>query len=137
MKIINKHNNETVATILGGENLTLDEVINLVGEIINDTNDDRWSDDGDNVIIGDDRYWYEDLELVGAVESDKTYYLPTADHWHFVFQNAEVICIDREEAERLYNEWYGDYGADIGDEFDDLWREADADEIEEYGVYNS
>lgn len=66
MKIINKQNNETVATIIGGENLTLDEAINLVGEIINDTTDDRWSDDGDNVIINGNRYWYEDLELVGA-----------------------------------------------------------------------
>ena len=64
MKIINTTTNEIVATIIGGRNLTLDEAINLVGEIINDTNDERWSDDGDNVIINDKRYWYEDLEEI-------------------------------------------------------------------------
>lgn len=64
MKIINTITNEIVATILGGNNLTLDEAINLVGEIINDTEDERWSDDGDNVIINGDRYWYEDLAVI-------------------------------------------------------------------------
>ena len=64
MKIINTITNEIVATILGGNNLTLDEAINLVGEIINDTEDERWSDDGDNVIINGDRYWYEDLAAI-------------------------------------------------------------------------
>lgn len=64
MKIINITTNETVATILGGNNMTLDEAIEFVGEIINDTNDERWSDDGDNVIIKGKRYWYGDLDTV-------------------------------------------------------------------------
>ena len=63
MKIINA-NGEVIATITSGNTLTLDEAINIVGEIINDARDDRYSDDGDNVIIGGERYWYEDLETV-------------------------------------------------------------------------
>lgn len=64
MKIINTITNETVATITTNHGMTIDEAINLVGEIVNDTNDERWSDDGDNVIIGDKRYFYEDLDTV-------------------------------------------------------------------------
>lgn len=64
MKIINTVTNETVATIIGGNNMTKDEAIEFVGEIINDTSDERWSDDGDNVIIKGKRYWYEDLEAI-------------------------------------------------------------------------
>lgn len=33
MKIINKITNETVAEILGGENLTLDEALDLIGAV--------------------------------------------------------------------------------------------------------
>ena len=41
---------------------SIDECIEcLGGEIINDVNDPRWSDDGDNVIIDGVRYWYEEL----------------------------------------------------------------------------
>jgi hypothetical protein len=43
--------------------MSLDDAINLVGEIINDANDARYSDDGDNVIIAGERYWYEDLDM--------------------------------------------------------------------------
>lgn len=64
MKIINTVTNETIKTILGGEKMTLDEALNFFGEIINDTNDERWSEDGDNVIIDGERYWYEDLDYV-------------------------------------------------------------------------
>lgn len=69
----------------------------------------------------------------------KTYYLPTDTNWDSVFFNAEPICIDRKEAERLYNEWYGEYGANYGEEteFDDLWREASEEEIKKYGSYDS
>ena len=64
MKIINTITNEVVANILGGNTMTLDEAIQFVGEIINDTADERWSDDGDNVIINGERYWYEDLGTI-------------------------------------------------------------------------
>ena len=64
MKIINTTTNEVVASILGGNNMTLDEAIEFVGEIINDTTDERWSDDGDNVIINGNRYWYDDLDTM-------------------------------------------------------------------------
>ena len=64
MKIVDTNTNETVAEILGGNRMTLDEAINFVGEIINDENDERFSNDGDNVIINGERYWYEDLEII-------------------------------------------------------------------------
>lgn len=63
MKIINTITNETVAEILTNQSMTLDEAINLVGEIINDADDERFSDDGDNVIIDGKRYWWEDLDM--------------------------------------------------------------------------
>jgi hypothetical protein len=55
----------------------------------------------------------------------KTYYLPTASYWDTAFFNSEPICIDLKEAERLYDEWYGEYGANS------------EEEIEEYGTYDS
>lgn len=63
MKIINTITNETVAEILTNHSMTLDEAINLVGEIINDADDERFSEDGDNVIINGKRYWWEDLDM--------------------------------------------------------------------------
>lgn len=63
MKIINTVTNETVAEILTNHSMTLDEAINLVGEIINDADDERFSEDGDNVIIDGRRYWWEDLDM--------------------------------------------------------------------------
>jgi hypothetical protein len=63
MKIINTITNETVAEILTNHSMTLDEAINLVGEIINDADDERFSEDGDNVIIDGKRYWWEDLDI--------------------------------------------------------------------------
>lgn len=65
MKIILKSTNETVAEILSNHSMSLDDAINLVGEIINDENDNRFSHDGDNVIIAGERYWYDDLDVVG------------------------------------------------------------------------
>lgn len=62
MKIICKSTHETVAEILTNHSMSLDDAINLVGEIINDENDNRYSYDGDNVIIAGERYWYEDLD---------------------------------------------------------------------------
>lgn len=69
----------------------------------------------------------------------KVYYLPTAEYWDTAFFDSEPICIDLKEAERLYDEWYSEYGANYEEntEFDDLWREADDEEIEEYGTYDS
>ena len=65
MKIINITTNETVAEILTNHSMSLDEAIDACGgEIINDMDDERWSDDGDNVIIKGERYWYEDLDII-------------------------------------------------------------------------
>ncbi len=61
MKIINTVTNETLAEITTTHSMSLDEALNLVGEIITSAYDPRWSDDGDNVIIGGTRYWYDDL----------------------------------------------------------------------------
>lgn len=66
MKIIDKITNEVVATILGGENLTLDEALNLVGAInVDDRDNDLYSNDGDNIITTDGkRWWYENLDYI-------------------------------------------------------------------------
>ena len=54
---------EILGEVIGNHTMTLEECIECIGgEIINDMSDPRWSDDGDNVIIGGVRYWYEDLE---------------------------------------------------------------------------
>lgn len=64
MKIINTITNETVAEILTNQSMTLDEAIRAAGgEIINDEDDEQFSEDGDNVIIDGNRYWWEDLDM--------------------------------------------------------------------------
>ena len=66
MKIVNTITNEIVAEILGGENLTLDEALNLIGaENVDNMNNDRYSNDGDNIITPDGkRWWYDDLDYI-------------------------------------------------------------------------
>lgn len=39
------------------------KALNLVGEIVNDVNDERYNDEGDNVIIDGKRYYYDDLDM--------------------------------------------------------------------------
>lgn len=63
MKIINTVTNETLAEIMTNHSMSLDEALDLVGEIITSAYDPRWSDDGDNVIIDGVRYWYDDLDI--------------------------------------------------------------------------
>ena len=66
MKIINKITNETVAKILGGENLTLDEALDLIGAVnVDDVDNALYSNDGDNIITPDGkRWWYDDLDYI-------------------------------------------------------------------------
>lgn len=66
MKIIVKITNETVAEVLGGENLTLDEALELIGaENVDDEANENYSSDGDNIITPDGkRWWYEDLDYI-------------------------------------------------------------------------
>lgn len=64
MKIINTTTNEIIAEFDTNISTTLDEALELIGaEIINDMDDERWSNDYDNVILDGERYWYDDLEL--------------------------------------------------------------------------
>lgn len=53
----------TIATINTNHSMSLDEAINLVGEIITDMNDPRYDDEDGNVIIDDNRYQYDELDL--------------------------------------------------------------------------
>lgn len=66
MKIIDTTTNETVAEILGGENLTLDEALDIIGaENVDNMDNDRYSNDGDNIITPDGkRWWYDDLDYI-------------------------------------------------------------------------
>ena len=64
MKIMNTTTNETIAEFDTNLSVTLDEALELIGaEIINNMDDERWSNDYDNVILDGERYWYEDLEM--------------------------------------------------------------------------
>ena len=57
MKIINTVTNEEVATINTHRSMTLDEAIELVGEVIPEA-------ENENVVIDGKEYYYEDLEMV-------------------------------------------------------------------------
>lgn len=60
MKLINKVTNKTLYTVLGGENLTLDEAIEWAGaEVITDPN----PGDPDYIINGEE-CWYDELDWV-------------------------------------------------------------------------
>lgn len=56
MKIINKSTNETVAEIVTNRSMTLDEALNIVGEIF-PANEDE------NVLIDGKWYYYDDLYM--------------------------------------------------------------------------
>lgn len=62
-QIIFRETGEVVATFYTDHSMCLDEALNLVGEIVNDVNDERYSDEGDNVIIDGKRYYYDDLDM--------------------------------------------------------------------------
>lgn len=66
MKIINTITNETVATIIGGGNLTLSEALDLIGAVnVDDMDNDLYSNDGDNIITADGkRWWLEELDYI-------------------------------------------------------------------------
>lgn len=66
MKIIEKTTGKKVAEILGGENLTLDQALDLIGAVnVDDMGNDLYSNDGDNIITTDGkRWWYEDLDYI-------------------------------------------------------------------------
>lgn len=66
MKIIEKTTGKTAAEILGGENLTLDQALDLIGaENVGNMDNDRYSNDGDNIITPDGkRWWYDDLDCI-------------------------------------------------------------------------
>nr|DAK63814.1 MAG TPA: hypothetical protein [Bacteriophage sp.] len=66
MKLINKVTNKTLYTVLGGENLTLDEALDLIGAVnVDDMDNDLYSNDGDNIITPDGkRWWYDDLDYI-------------------------------------------------------------------------
>lgn len=63
IKIKSKSTGEVIGEVLTNHTMTLEACIKCIGgEIINDMDDPRWSDEGNNVIINGNRYWYEDLE---------------------------------------------------------------------------
>ena len=66
MKIINKVTKENIAHIITNRSMTIDEAIEIAGgEIIGDTNDERYDDmDNENVIFGDQRYCYDEIDII-------------------------------------------------------------------------
>ena len=61
--LIDTSTGERIGEFISNYSMTLDDVIDLFGCIINNMNDPLWHDDGDNVIIDGRRYWYEDLDI--------------------------------------------------------------------------
>lgn len=62
LTVKSKTTGKVIGEVMTNHTMTLDECIECIGgDIINDMEDPRWSDDGDNVIIDGIRYWYEDL----------------------------------------------------------------------------
>lgn len=57
MKIINIATNEIIAEITTNHSMTLDEAINLVGEIYQQNEEE-------NVLINGNWYYYDDLDIV-------------------------------------------------------------------------
>lgn len=64
MRLVDTNTNETIATINTNRSMTLDEAINLVGEIINDADDPRFDAEDGNVIIDGNRYQYDGIDMV-------------------------------------------------------------------------
>lgn len=58
-KIINVVTGETVKEIIGGDNRTLDELLEMFGEIFAENTDE-------NVLIDGEWYYYDDLDVVVA-----------------------------------------------------------------------
>lgn len=48
------------------------------------------------------------------------------------YGNYSPVCVSLDDAERLMKEWYGN--DDDAFEFNDIWREADKEDIAMYGV---
>lgn len=62
--LINGPTQEELGSFCTNRRVTVDEIIESIGgEIIDDMNDDRFSEDGDNVLVNGKRYWYEELEV--------------------------------------------------------------------------
>ena len=64
MRLVNINTGETIANIMANHSMTLDEAINLVGEIINDADDPRFDSEDGNVVINGNRYRYDDINMV-------------------------------------------------------------------------
>lgn len=58
-KIINVVTGETVKEIIGGDNRSLDELLEMFGEIFAENTDE-------NVLIDGEWYYYDDLDVVVA-----------------------------------------------------------------------
>lgn len=58
-KIINVVTGETIKEIIGGDNRTLDELLEMFGEIFAENTDE-------NVLIDGEWYYYDDLDVVVA-----------------------------------------------------------------------
>lgn len=80
------------------------------------------------------------LDEIGPIEFDAYQITLLHQHHdaHYILRDldgygsASPVCVTREEAEELMRGWYAmDENAP---EFDDVWREADADDIAEYGT---
>lgn len=62
LELINVVTGEVIGSVLTDRRMTLDELISAVeGVVITHFDDDDFSSDGDNVIVGGNRFWFEEL----------------------------------------------------------------------------
>lgn len=110
IEVKDKITGEIIGKIANNRNINLEQCIELLGgEIINDMDDPRWSDDGDNVIIGGKRYWYEHLDTAEKVQKFdviggqyKPYYYGTAE----TLDEAKKMALENEEYWDNYQGWH-------------------------------
>lgn len=79
-----------------------------------------------------------DAYQISLLRQVRCYYLPVGELTDF-FGSANPVCMDDQEASRLYDEFHGPKGADDAADFpfDEVFREATDEEIKRYGTYDS
>lgn len=68
----------------------------------------------------------------------KTYYFTGSEYFERVFGGSDPVCVDESERDRLIRGWEQPGESELTREaLLEQWHEATADEIEQYGVYDS
>ena len=105
---------ELIGEICTNHSMTLEEAIECIGgEFIVDMDDDRWSDEGDNIIIEGRRFWHEELTICAEklIKCDRCgSYRPASDMEDTGIENLCSDCYISEAAwdKKAEEEWEED-----------------------------